>query len=72
MAPEMNAPAPAASTNPATPAAELQQIAIQRPELGEPTMAHPNCYPGLADWIRAIRGVGFSRPDRRRGARQES
>ncbi|WP_282858597.1 hypothetical protein [Pseudoclavibacter helvolus] len=37
--------------NPHLPAEELARIAAARPDLHRAVAAHPNVYPGLADWI---------------------
>lgn len=38
-------------TDPTTSAERLQQLALERPELGAQITAHPNCYPELRQWI---------------------
>ncbi len=38
-------------TDPTTSAERLQQLALERPELGAQIAAHPNCYPELRQWI---------------------
>ena len=38
-------------TDPATSAERLQQLALERPELGAQIAVHPNCYPELRQWI---------------------
>ena len=45
--------AAAAVTDPATPAADLAQIATDFPVLRPQVAAHPNAYPGLLDWLIA-------------------
>ncbi|MDR1825807.1 MAG: PQQ-like beta-propeller repeat protein [Bifidobacteriaceae bacterium] len=40
--------------NPETPAADLATIAGVFPALAPQIAAHPNLYPGLADWIKAL------------------
>jgi hypothetical protein len=45
-------PALAALADPATSAAELQEIALERPELADVIAAHPNVYPDLLVWLR--------------------
>ncbi|WP_010205324.1 variant leucine-rich repeat-containing protein [Salinibacterium sp. PAMC 21357] len=52
----MTAPEPASFTladlaDPSVPAATLGQLAGSRPDLWNAIVAHPNCYPGLAEWI---------------------
>lgn len=39
--------------DPSTSAAELQQIAAQRPDLRAAVAAHPNAYPELLSWLAA-------------------
>lgn len=41
-----------AVTTPTTPAAELQRIAAERPDLHPQILVHPNVYPDLAAWIQ--------------------
>lgn len=52
----MTTPEPASFTladlaDPTISAATLGQIAGSRPDLWSAIVAHPNCYPGLAEWI---------------------
>lgn len=38
--------------NPRLSAAELQKLAVERPDLWDQILLHPKCYPGLAQWIK--------------------
>ncbi|MDR0591808.1 MAG: hypothetical protein LBG60_00835 [Bifidobacteriaceae bacterium] len=52
MTPDQSDPAYIALADPTTPASELQQIALERPELADQIAAHPNAYAELIDWLR--------------------
>ena len=49
---------------PATPPAELAQIAAQRPDLHPAIAAHPSCYPDLATWITEQASGNYSGSNR--------